>query len=131
MIHSSIPVFHVPGPPLPRRTPSHDGSLLNTTDNSQVASVSPSPSRSPSPHRTTILTAPNPTAQPSSSAPRSACSLTPLTSQALARADLTDVVSFDGALESVKRYVRAKIKKGKGKEVAGPGGKVGDRTRWP
>lgn len=96
-----------------------------------MSRIQPSPSPSPSSYRTTILTRPNPTAQPCPSAPRFACSLTPLTSQALARADLTDAVSFDGALESVKRYVRAKIKKGKGKEVAGPGGKVGDRARWP
>lgn len=42
----------------------------------------------------------------------------------LARTDFNDDVSFTEALEVFKRYVRAKIKKGKGKEMDSPGGKV-------
>jgi hypothetical protein len=37
---------------------------------------------------------------------------------------VSDPASFNFALEVVKCYVRAKIKKGRGKEVSGPGGKV-------
>ncbi len=43
----------------------------------------------------------------------------------MARTDVNDPQSFAFALETIKTYVRSKIKKGKGKEVAGPGGKVG------
>ncbi len=38
---------------------------------------------------------------------------------------VSDMASFAMAVETIKRYVRAKIKKGKGKEVSGPTGKVG------
>ncbi len=37
---------------------------------------------------------------------------------------MNDPASFNLALEVVKRYVRAKIKKGKGEQVAAKGGKV-------